>query len=65
MTFFQQFSITLIFSEVRKVVKLQFLGCNKGIVSVIENKNKNFHTSSKIVQIIQNMNVTWRKQNVI
>ena len=58
MTFFQQLSISLIFSEVRKVVKVQFLGLNKGIVSVIKNKNKNCHTSSKMSKIMQNMNVT-------
>ena len=45
MTFFQQFRISLIFS---KVVKLQFLGLNKGIiVSVIKNKNKNFQNNAK------------------
>ena len=58
MTFFQQLSISLIFSEVRKVEKLQFLGLNKGIGSVMKNKNKNFHTLSKMSKIMQNMNVT-------
>ena len=58
MTFFQQLSISLIFSEVRKVVKLQFLEFDKGIVSVIKNKNKNFHRSSKLSKIMYNMNVT-------
>ena len=47
-TFFQQLSISVIFSKVRKVVKLQFLGLNKGIiVSVIKNKNKNFQNNAK------------------
>ena len=60
MTFFHRLTIYLIFSEARKVVKLEtrkFLGLSKGIVSVINNKNKNFNALSKMSKIMQNVNV--------